>query len=553
MGHNLGARMKNKVNILLLAIILSFFNFARNSSQSYTNLYKNVQTLDTNNILMYLNNAGNLEDGGIGAWWNILKTSGKEIVFNQGLWLIGEINGSLSLALAQWESEYSPGPIINGQPAMLANPADSLRYRIYKINKGDDQSNPDYAEWPADFGAPVDNEGKPKIYGDQMLWCVYNAADPATKGTHWGTENLNPIPLEIQQLIYCRDGTESDEIDIFSNVIFIEYKIINKGEHPFDNAYVGFWTDIDFFEANKNFPGIDVNLQTGYCWSGAVGNPDTGEIPPTVGYTLIYGPLVESLGDNAVFDGRVISNHKNLSLSSFYPVQEYGESYLFGTSTTLSGTWNIANGYDVQGNPFFDSTSMTETKFPLSGDPVTGTGWLYPYNHTGGEAGFYLFSGSFTMATQDTQWIMLALVPGLGKDRFESIEMMRNKAEIIRFLPYDSLAYGSTVYSVTNIKNEIEHIIPSEVKLYQNYPNPFNPTTTIKYTIPDVGARCIVPLQIVIYDVLGNKVSTLVNENKSPGNYEVEFDAGNLASGIYFYRLNVDNKLIDIKKMILLK
>ncbi|RPI75115.1 MAG: T9SS C-terminal target domain-containing protein [Ignavibacteriales bacterium] len=94
--------------------------------------------------------------------------------------------------------------------------------------------------------------------------------------------------------------------------------------------------------------------------------------------------------------------------------------------------------------------------------------------------------------------------------------------------------------------------------LSQNYPNPFNPTTTIKYSIPNVETGHAPSLQVTlkVYDVLGKEVATLVNEEKQPGIYEVEFNPvsgiRNLASGIYYYRLKASN-FIQTKKMILLK
>jgi hypothetical protein len=90
--------------------------------------------------------------------------------------------------------------------------------------------------------------------------------------------------------------------------------------------------------------------------------------------------------------------------------------------------------------------------------------------------------------------------------------------------------------------------------LYQNYPNPFNPTTTINYTIPSVtlsrveGSR----VQLKVYDVLGNEIATLVNEEKSAGNYQVSFNASQLSSGIYFYKLQSES-FVETKKMILLR
>jgi hypothetical protein len=87
--------------------------------------------------------------------------------------------------------------------------------------------------------------------------------------------------------------------------------------------------------------------------------------------------------------------------------------------------------------------------------------------------------------------------------------------------------------------------------LHQNYPNPFNPSTKIEFRIADY-----VFVTLKVYDVLGNEVATLVNEEKSAGTYEVEFNSTlgvrELASGIYFYQLKA-GKLIQTRKMILLK
>jgi hypothetical protein len=90
-------------------------------------------------------------------------------------------------------------------------------------------------------------------------------------------------------------------------------------------------------------------------------------------------------------------------------------------------------------------------------------------------------------------------------------------------------------------------VIPNKFALYQNYPNPFNPTTVIKYQIPKDG---IVTLKI--YDILGREVKILVNEQKFTGRYEVKFDATDLASGIYIYRIQV-NDYTSSKKMMLIK
>jgi Secretion system C-terminal sorting domain len=93
---------------------------------------------------------------------------------------------------------------------------------------------------------------------------------------------------------------------------------------------------------------------------------------------------------------------------------------------------------------------------------------------------------------------------------------------------------------------------PKEFKLEQNYPNPFNPTTKIQYQIPELGARRAVSVQLKVYDILGSEIATLINKEQEPGYYEVQFNGGSIASGMYIYRLTSD-KYSSIKKMMLMK
>ncbi len=95
--------------------------------------------------------------------------------------------------------------------------------------------------------------------------------------------------------------------------------------------------------------------------------------------------------------------------------------------------------------------------------------------------------------------------------------------------------------------NDIKNISPDEFKLYQNYPNPFNPSTTISFMLNKSGLT-----ELIIYDMLGREVAKLINQNLSAGNHTVSFNAVNLTSGIYFYKLSEGNNFV-IKKMILLK
>jgi hypothetical protein len=109
-------------------------------------------------------------------------------------------------------------------------------------------------------------------------------------------------------------------------------------------------------------------------------------------------------------------------------------------------------------------------------------------------------------------------------------------------LQWDSASVNITVTEVDDNSSN-----PTEFKLYDNYPNPFNPSTIIRYSIPEASFT-----SVKIYNALGKEVSSLVNEPKSAGTYEVEFNAHNLSSGIYYYTLQAGS-LIQTKKMILIK
>jgi polyhydroxybutyrate depolymerase len=102
-------------------------------------------------------------------------------------------------------------------------------------------------------------------------------------------------------------------------------------------------------------------------------------------------------------------------------------------------------------------------------------------------------------------------------------------------------------FDITVGISENSQFIPNNFNLFQNYPNPFNPVTTIRFEVPNSSF-----INIKVYDVLGNEIATLVNEEKSIGNYEVQFDATKLTSGIYFYKLQAGS-FIETKKMVLMK
>ena len=191
------------------------------------------------------------------------------------------------------------------------------------------------------------------------------------------------------------------------------------------------------------------------------------------------------------------------------------------------------------------------------------------------------FSSSVTANVVTLQWSTATELNNLG---FE-IERSRNKTDwqLVGFREGNGSTTEPQQYSYSDYLINIEfskfyyrlkqidfsgsfeysymvevQLLPTEFSLSQNYPNPFNPTTKIKFEIPPQQNPLLGGdyrgglITLKVYDVLGNEIATLVNEEKPAGNYEVDFDANGLTSGIYFYKLQTE-KYSSIKKMIYLK
>jgi hypothetical protein len=123
-------------------------------------------------------------------------------------------------------------------------------------------------------------------------------------------------------------------------------------------------------------------------------------------------------------------------------------------------------------------------------------------------------------------------------DELRFYERLLNDDEILAIYNYDP----------TSAVDQSKNAIAQNFMLHQNYPNPFNPTTKISYSLPQSNN-----VTLRVYDILGKEVSTLVDEFQTQNSYSVEFNASDLPSGVYFYKLYVAQQLIETKKMLLLQ
>jgi hypothetical protein len=149
-------------------------------------------------------------------------------------------------------------------------------------------------------------------------------------------------------------------------------------------------------------------------------------------------------------------------------------------------------------------------------------------------------SGPFSLAVGDSQEIVVALVAGLGTSNLNSITVLRANDMIAQAF-YDSLNG-----IMTDVKNDFLQV-PCQFGLRQNYPNPFNPSTKIGFRLQASGLT-----SLRVHDLLGREVATLVNELKTPGEYEVTWDASCFPSGVYFYRLT-SGSFVETRKLVVLR
>jgi photosystem II stability/assembly factor-like uncharacterized protein len=183
-----------------------------------------------------------------------------------------------------------------------------------------------------------------------------------------------------------------------------------------------------------------------------------------------------------------------------------------------------------------------------------GNSWSSPASLTAHITSFAV-SGNYVFAATSDSGIYLSSDNGQNwRQKNEGMEIFNTKDIESIAAGTDYLYAGTTensvwkrsiseIIGIQNISTEI----PNKFKLEQNFPNPFNPSTNIRYDLPKNGF-----VKLIVFDVLGREVQTLVNEKQSEGTYEVTFNASQYPSGVYFYRLITD-EFSETKKMILMK
>ncbi len=242
--------------------------------------------------------------------------------------------------------------------------------------------------------------------------------------------------------------------------------------------------------------------------------------------------------------GDTLIDGKGLLLSYGYNSQTKGKfsvHYLFGSAVVDTSGWLLP--FELN-KPLTDIASYFDSPEILQRAELNG-GLAFRRDSLDNLESVTLYLGQvpipeFSIDTSQIYWAV-----DYTGTKIEGGALIR-KEKLFFFNPATGALVGTTTV-LTNVSRDETVGIPSTFALHQNYPNPFNPSTTISYDLP-VRAR----VKLVIYNLLGQEVATLVNGEQEPGRYNVKFDASGLPSGIYFYRLEA-GKFVDVKKMILVK
>lgn len=262
--------------------------------------------------------------------------------------------------------------------------------------------------------------------------------------------------------------------------------------------------------------------------SGINGNMNTTSDPLFIGTKFDFAPPQDFF--NGVIDEVRIWNVARSQSN----IQEFMNRQLTGTEQGLAAYWQFNEG---TGNTTFDKTLNANHGTLFGG--VQWTDFAAP-----------ILPGWFQMNTDsgiclphtsmDIELLFDATEVDIG-DYYASVIIYSNDP----VTPSVVVPIHMKVSTTVGVSDELN--TPLVFNLYQNYPNPFNPSTTIKYSIPELSK-----VRLTLFNLLGEEVTTLVNEEKIAGNYSVEFNASSAPSGVYFYQLKA-GEYIQTKKMILIK
>jgi hypothetical protein len=571
--------------ITLLILVLSFNIYSQSlaPAQSFFMQGNNINAIFRTDG--YFNYDKVTFSSGVGGFvWPATSPQRLTAIFTSGIW-IGAKTGpqhELRLAASMYNSHFSPGniPVIGQVPPLSVCSDPSWRgYYVhlndqslfaggtrYKMAGGRQYTfyYDSWANWPVQKGAPyVEVNGIP---GYQPSW----------NGDRPGIGNgMTARPEELSYMVFmdytnCRDTIHSNELSLpggtpplgveihqlafmfncfpLRDMYFIKYFIVNKSSMIWDSLFVSNVNDPDLGDASDDAYGCDTSKNLGFAYNYDNNDPDYGTNPPAIGIRLLQTPLIHTSNntDTAKLPYDTLIGYKMTEMSGFNGFIGGGNECT-GDPDEAFRAYNFMRSKDGCGNPIINWRTGQQTKYKYSGNACNKIGW---YDSTGGDKRIISNMGPFTMNSSDTQIIVLSyMITREGGNNNQNVCAVQSLSDSALKYYYNDFR-TCTPIGIQPISTEI----PTKFELFQNYPNPFNPSTKIRFNIPKAplsfGEGLGVGLKI--YDVLGKEITVLVNEELKPGTYEIEWNAANYPSGVYFYSL-LTKEYSATKKLVLVK
>ena len=297
------------------------------------------------------------------------------------------------------------------------------------------------------------------------------------------------------------------------------------------------WTDIAFFRTSSSTSriltvySINNDNHLYLAWTDDFGNTLTD-----------YNTIMESnvnRGARMVFNGGLSNYNGMIAFVRKYTATDW-DPYCY---TTTNGGTNWTSGYIDGSSNYARSIDIVA---PRGANNVFKIAYIQDSASTN-----YVFYAGGNLSGFNNPYRKICSPSGVDTSFGKAVAGYKLTGSDDSFLLYSYFAgmglYASRLCASTiGISNNGSEI-PKEYSLSQNYPNPFNPSTTIKFSLPKLSN-----VKLIVYDVLGNEITTLENGKLNPGNYIVDFNTSSLSSGVYFYKLTADN-YTETKRMILIK
>lgn len=441
----------------------------------------------------------------------------KTVVYDAGLWMGGIVVNDTLVSVAEYSTEYVPGNMIAGSFDPDFN---DPKYRVYKLfcDSMGENPNSDYLGWPTSQGAPIDDSGKPLALGCQTTWCCYNDANA---GEHTNAAGgTAPLGIEVRQTVWASENTADSE------KVFVRYQFFNRGTKQIAAFYVSFWADADIGGAGDDLVGCDTLNDIFYSFNGDNSDAVYGSFPPAWGGRILASPVVPSPGDSAIYFGKYRHGYRNVGLTAF-------AKYINGTDpSSAAQSYSYMVGLERDGSPrVYNGQAI---RFACSGNPIMTEGDL---DANPSDRRVMASCGPINFNPGDSEEMVIVFACGRGMDRLQSLSLL--------------LTALSDAQVPTGVPLSEPVSLPADIGLRQNYPNPFNGSTVFEYYLSSPQV-----VRLEVFNPLGERVRTLVNEFKSVGVYHILWDGLNergnhVASGVYQVRLKSSREQRTIKAVLL--